>query len=200
VATWAGLQIADVPAPSRFAWSVAPVVLGLVVASVFTVGKWSRSAPRWILAALVLVSLVGVWAGPPENDHTVAGVGAAAGCVVVYVLWSGRAGMVVAAVDCLVVVWAALGGGVGRVHPTLAGALCLGLLPFGVLIPRAAWRLLLADRRCIAALFVGHAAVVVVASRVYAAHHDDVFGLECVVVAGALVAAALPVTLRWVRA
>jgi hypothetical protein len=198
-ATWAGLVIADVPAPSRVAWSVVPIGLGLVVASAFTVRKWSRSAPRWLLAALVLLSAGGVWAGPPENDHTVAVIGAAAGCVVVFVLWSGRAGMVVAAVDCLVVVWAALGGGAGKVDPTIAGVLCLGLLPFGVLIPRAAWKLLLADRWCVAALLVGHAVVVFVASRVYAAHYDDVFGLECAVVAGAVVAAALPATLRWVR-
>jgi hypothetical protein len=168
-----------------------------VALSVLTVGKWPRSTPRWLLAALVLISVGGVWAGPPENDHTVAAIGAAAGCLVVFVLWSGRAGMAVAAVDCLVVVWAALGGGAGKVHPTIAGVSCLGLLPFGVLIPRAAWRLLLTDRRCVAALLVGHAVVVFVASRIYASHYDDVFGLECVVVAGAVVAAALPVTLRW---
>jgi hypothetical protein len=200
VATWAGLVIADVRAPSKIAWSVAPIGVGLVVASAFTVRKWPGSAPRWLFAALILMSVGGVWAGPPENDHTVAAIGAAAGVLTVYVLWSGRVGMTVAAVDCLVVVWAALGGGAGKVHPTIAGVLCLGLLPFGVLIPRAAWRMILADRRCIAAVLVGHAIVVFVAARVYAARYDNVFGLECVVVAGGLVAAAVPATLRWVRA
>jgi hypothetical protein len=200
IGTWAALVIADVPAPSRIAWSVAPIGGALVLASVFTVHRWPRSAPRGVLAALVLISLLGVWAGPPENDHTVAAIGAAAGCLAAYLLWADRAGLVVAAVDAVVVVWAALGGGAGKVHPSVAGVLCLGLLPLGALLPRAAWRSLLSDWNGVAAVIAGHVVVVAVAARVYAARQPNLFGLECVVVAGALVAAVLPATLRWVRA
>jgi hypothetical protein len=191
VGTYLGLRIAGTPLPHVVAWSLAPLGVALVIPSAVTLQRCAGRSRPPLAAVLVLVSLGGVWAGPPENDHTVAAIGAALGCVVVGALWGAEQSPVAAAVNCLVVVWAALGGGADRFDPTMAGLLCLGVLPLAVVIPSRAMRTLLEGWRGPALLLGGHCIVVLVASRVYAARRPDAVGFGSVLLAGLLVVVGL---------
>jgi hypothetical protein len=194
VGTAIGWSIPRTTAPLVIRWGLAPLAIVLAAAAGWSLGRWGRTRGRGPLLAFVLVSLVGVWAGPPENDHTIAAVGAAAGALLVCSIWRARMGVVEGLIDCTVVVWAALGAGAGKFHPTIAGLLCLGLLPLGVLLPEGTVRNLLERPKGFAVLLGVHTAIVLVAARVYAARWPDLGGLLCVVAASLLAVALLPVT------
>jgi len=190
VGTYLGMQLTDTPWPAISFRRLAVIGAVFVVVAATGLVLWRHDLDQRGASALILVSLVGVWAGPPENDHTLVAGGAAAGALVVALIRPQAMSWIGAATGAGVVVWASLGGGVGLVDPTVAGYLCLGMLPLGLIAPLLArspdastvgWRPLL----------VGQVAIAGVASRVYAVRSSDAVGLAVTLVTMVCVALAL---------
>lgn len=118
-------------------WSVWVAMAALAVAAVAASGL-DRWAGRGVTSGVALVTVAGVYLGPPETDQV---LGLALGLAVLWIAEAtGRAevdGLVVLVLD-VVLVWAVLFGAVSRPGAVVAGVCMLGLLvvlPVARLLP-----------------------------------------------------------------
>lgn len=164
----------------------ATAVLALLAAS--TGVTLARRWPAPVVLVAFVISLGGMWAGVPENDHIVllgallTGLGVAAG----------RATLTATAtVGCVALLGgAAVVGGVGRTLPTVGGLLCFALLwalPIGAALRR---RRLAVGRAAALPLATAHIVVAAVSARWIASSSEATWTRVGIVAALSVAAAA----------